>query len=72
MTEASIAKLAADHPAELASGFYKPGRWAWVLGDIRPLERPYRLGGQRWPADIEPDHIEQIRRLAIEPTGATS
>lgn len=70
MTAGTIAKLAADHPAELAFGFYKPGRWAWVLGDIRPLERPYRLRGQQWLADIEPAAIEQIRRLAIEPTGA--
>jgi activating signal cointegrator 1 len=70
MTTDSIAKLAAQNPAELAFGDYRPHRWAWVLDEIRPLERPYPLRGQQWLADIEPHHIEQIRRLAIEPAGA--
>jgi activating signal cointegrator 1 len=70
MTEGAIAKLAANNPAEHAFGFYKPGRWAWVFEDVRPLERPYKLRGQQMLADIEPEKIEHIRRLAIELTGA--
>ena len=69
MTTASIAKLAAQNPAELAFGDYRPHRWAWVLDEIRPLARPYPLRGQQWLADIAADGIALIRRLAIEPAG---
>jgi hypothetical protein len=65
-----IAKLIERNPAEHAFGFYKPGRWAWVFEDVRPLERPYPLRGQQMLADIDPEAIEHIRRLAIEPAGA--
>lgn len=70
MTEDSIAKLIDCNPQEHAFGLYKPGRWAWVLDEVRPLERPFPLRGQQWLADIKADDIELIRRLAIEPTGA--
>lgn len=66
MTDEAIAKLAAAQPAEHAFGHYKPGRWAWVLEDLRPLQRPYKLRGQQWLADIAPSDMEQIQRLALE------
>jgi hypothetical protein len=69
MDEAFILGLDDDR-RELAFGHYEPGRWAWELGDIRRLERPFKLRGQQMLADIEPEAVEQIRRLAIEPTGA--
>ncbi len=44
MTEESIARLAAERPAEYAFGLYQPGRWAWVLRDPVPLPSsvPYK------------------------------
>lgn len=69
MDEAFILGLD-DERRELAFGHYEPGRWAWILEDVRRLERPFKQTGRQWLAEVTPHDAEQIHRLAIEPAGA--
>lgn len=71
MDEAFIRGLDDDR-RELAFGHYEPGRWAWILEDVRPLERPFTQTGRQWLADVTPADAEEIRRLAIETAGASA
>jgi hypothetical protein len=66
MDEAFILGLDDDR-RELAFGHYEVGRWAWILEDVRRLERPFKQTGRQWLADVTPADAEQIQRLAIEP-----
>ena len=34
-----------DTPEERACGDFSPGRWAWVLTDVKPLEKPIPAKG---------------------------
>ncbi len=34
-----------DVAAQLAFGDFTPGRWAWLLGDVRPLPEPMKVKG---------------------------
>lgn len=43
------------HHGELPFGDYRPGRWAWLLRDVRPLDEPAPfVGGQGWSRSWEP------------------
>jgi hypothetical protein len=66
MNELGIAELEATQPHEAAFGLYEPGRFAWVLGDLRPLARPYPLRGQLGLREVGASDVEQIERLAVE------
>lgn len=45
MTEEFIKKVQANHQ-EYSLGIYEPGRYAWILEDIIPLETPIEVKGK--------------------------
>jgi len=60
---------------ELAFGNYAPGRFAWLLGDVRPLAFPVACKGRQGiftlPADVLKQVAAQLPDLKItEPTDA--
>lgn len=54
-----------DFTDELPYGDFAPGRWAWILADVRPLPEPVPCRGAQglWtvPADIEAAVLDQAR-----------
>lgn len=53
---------------ERAVGAHLPGRYAWVLEDVRPLATPYPLRGYQALWDLAQGEVEAITM----PVGATS
>lgn len=57
ITAARTAQLERTQPAEFAFGDYTPGRFAWVLDDVRPVAPPMPVrGGQGFfeaPPELE-------------------
>lgn len=47
---------------EWCAGNYDPGRWAWKLEDIQPLDDPIPCRGSQAMIDVPPDVCEQIRQ----------
>lgn len=41
-------------------GDYSPGRYAWVLQDVRPLAEPYEIRGERGLQTLDPRVAEDI------------
>jgi activating signal cointegrator 1 len=64
MQPASIDKLARTNPREHAFGWYRTGRFAWVLEDVRLLRAPYQLRGQQYLWPVPDADAQEIRRLA--------
>lgn len=58
-------------PLELLAGDYTPGRFGWQLGQVRPLDEPYRLSGRQgmWCPSRE-DAEEIARRAGLIEEGA--
>jgi hypothetical protein len=52
ITETSAHDLLAHSPVEYAFGDYTPGRWAWVLRDVEPLEKPVPFIGSQGAFDV--------------------
>lgn len=48
---------------EVDFGDYTPGRFAWFLGDARPLVEPYPLRGHQGLFDLSPLDTSAIERL---------
>jgi hypothetical protein len=50
-TIVATAVLAASHPADSVKsdlfGDYRPGRWAWWLADVRPVQTPIPARGRQ-------------------------
>lgn len=55
MTDESIAALETRLPVERRFGDYKPGRWAWVAADPRPLPEPVPYTGQQGAFNVPLD-----------------
>jgi activating signal cointegrator 1 len=53
-----------DHTGQLPFGDFTPGRWAWLLANIRPLATPVPVPGAQgiWnlPTDVETAVTEQL------------
>lgn len=66
MTERNVAKVREERPHEYAFGDWTPGRYAWVLQEVRPLPRPVKRLTEWAGQGIfnVPD-----RALGIEPSG---
>ena len=45
MTEEYIEDMKKNHPREYLCGQYEVGRYAWILDDIEPLEKPIQAKG---------------------------
>ena len=45
MTEEYVEDMKQNHPQEYLCGEYKMGRYAWVLDEIEPLEKPIKAKG---------------------------
>jgi len=56
MTADAIETLERTHPHEHAFGLYEPGRFAWVLRDVRHLATPVPFRGAQGLFDV-PDHL---------------
>jgi hypothetical protein len=56
MTEEAIARLEVEQPHEYAFGLYEPGRFAWVLRDVRRLVDPIPYRGRQKLFDV-PDEL---------------
>ena len=63
ITEESAAELEDRSAHEFAFGNYEPGRFAWVLRDVKPVTPPLPFRGSQGIFDV-PDHllgpVEQI------------
>lgn len=46
-TLARLGVAAPDVDRELRFGDYAPGRWAWLLGDVRPIDSPVAVRGRQ-------------------------
>jgi hypothetical protein len=53
---------------EHAFGHYAPGRWAWLLDDVRPLERPVPMRGSLGLTAIDDPQARKLARLATATT----
>lgn len=56
MTAQVIAMLELNRPREHAFGYYEPGRYAWVLRDVKPLATPIPFTGSQGIFDV-PDEL---------------
>lgn len=45
MTEAYVENIQTNNCREYICGIYAPGRYAWILEDVRPLETPIAAKG---------------------------
>ena len=46
MTEAYVEDMRRNHPKEYLSGIYAPGRYAWILEEIKVLKEPIKIKGR--------------------------
>ena len=55
MTREYCEMMKQQYPFEYRAGFYSPGRYAWILSDIKPLDEPVPMKGMLglWNADID-------------------
>lgn len=69
MTDGRITATRELNPDEYAFGLYRPGRYAWTLGDPRPLPRPVPFKGSQGMFDVpnelvglppEPTHEQEV------------
>lgn len=56
ITASSAYALEARNPVEHALGYYVPGRWAWVLGDVEQMPEPVPFVGSQGTFDV-PDEL---------------
>jgi hypothetical protein len=71
MTPAAIEMLERNQPEEHAFGLYEPGRFAWVLQDVRRLVEPVAFRGRQGLFDV-PDEIAGLATVpaAVEQTAS--
>lgn len=51
----------AEAVAELAFGLYTPGRWAWLISDMRALRTTIPVNGKQWLWEwTAPDNLEDL------------
>lgn len=60
VTASSAHALQEMNPREFAFGYYAPGRWAWVLTDVRRLPEPVPFVGSQGVFDV-PDEIVSLQ-----------
>lgn len=60
MNERGIAELKATQPHEHAFGHYAIGRYAWVLRDVRRLERPVPFRGAQGFFDVPDEALAAV------------
>ena len=58
MTEQNIKELEERNPLEIDAGFYRPGRYMWIMKDVEPLPEPIgnvrgHLGIWEWKGDTK-------------------
>lgn len=58
-TEQLVSRLSED---ELAFGDYSPGRWGWLLANVRRVEPPVACRGALGLWRVPDDHAEAVRR----------
>ena len=46
MTDEFIEEVKKNKPKDYVSGLYEPGRYAWIIKDIKPLAKPIAAKGQ--------------------------
>ncbi len=46
MTDEFIEEVKKNKPKDYVSGLYEPGRYAWILKDVKPLAKPIAAKGQ--------------------------
>ena len=56
VTQEAADQLERTNEHERAFGNYQPGRWAWVLGDVRRLDSPVPFTGSQGTFDV-PLHL---------------
>lgn len=71
MDNAFCARLYQQDPQEHAFGWYRPGRHAWFLGDVRPLPAPVPFKGKQGiflvPNELvgEPEQVEPVQEVLL-------
>lgn len=67
MTTALIAFARDKNPEELVVGNWQPGRWAWVLEDVRPLVKPMPLRGRQGLWELSDDESATVFGSVVAP-----